>query len=211
VIVVSPSIGWDQAAMRANMWMMQQIMAAGVHGILLPHAVDVSAVREMIEAIRYPFAPVVAGLGMGKQGNGSQGFAAGIWGIPANEYLQRADPWPMNPNGEFLIGLKIETIYGAQYAEQLVRVPGVGFAEWGPGDQGFVVGHILGLGAPAPGNHPMLQEIRTRVLKATQEAGIYFLNACGNNNVRAMIDEGVMICTGGWQEGRPYTNRTMPW
>jgi 4-hydroxy-2-oxoheptanedioate aldolase len=215
VIVVSPSVGWDQEQMRANQWMMQHIMATGAHGILLPHAVDPTAVKLMIEAIRYPFAPPAVGLGQGRQGNGSQGFAANIWGIPANEYLQRADVWPLNPRGEFLIGLKIETIIGAQNAETLVRVPGVAFAEWGPGDQGFNLGHILGLGAPAPGNHPMLAEIRERVFNATRAVNIAFLNSCGAQNVAAMIDEGVKICTGGGTQtstvGRAHTNRQMPW
>lgn len=211
VIVVTPSIGWDQHAMRANQWMLQHIMAAGVHGMLLPHAVDPVAVQLMIEAIRYPFAPRVAGLGQGKQGNGSQGFAANIWGITPAEYMQRADPWPLNPKGEFFIGLKIENIHAVQNAEQLVRVPGVGFAEWGPGDQGFWMGAGMGLTQPAPGNAPELQQIRQRVLKATQDVKISFLNSCSNDNVRAMIDEGVRICTGGWQAGRAYTKRQMPW
>src|SRR5688500_778300 len=116
VIVVTPAVGWDQEQMRANQWMMQHIMAAGVHGILLPHAVDPTAVKLMIEAIRYPFAKPAIGLGQGRQGNGSQGFAAGIWGLSGNEYLRKADPWPLNPEGEFLVGLKIETIIGAQNA-----------------------------------------------------------------------------------------------
>ena len=30
--------------------------------------------------------------------------------------------------------------------------PGVGFVEWGPGDQSFVIGQMEGLGAPAPNN-----------------------------------------------------------
>jgi 4-hydroxy-2-oxoheptanedioate aldolase len=215
VIVVSPALGWDMEAMRANQWVVQQIMAAGAHGILLPHAVDPTAVKLMIEAIRYPFAPTVAGLGQGRQGNGSQGFAANIWGIPANEYIQKADPWPLNPNGEFIFGLKIETIVGVQNAETLVRVPGIAFAEWGPGDQSYNLGHVLGLGAPAPGNHPMMQELRSRVFQATRDAGIKFLNSCGAQNVTAMIDEGVMICTGGGSQtstvGRQHTNRQMPW
>ena len=215
VIVVTPSIGWDQEAMRANQWMLQHVMSAGVHGILLPHAVDPTAVKLMIEALRYPFAPVVAGLGQGRQGNGSQSFAAGIWGLSSGDYLQKADPWPLNPNGEFFIGLKIENIHGVQNAEQLVRVPGVGFAEWGPGDQGFWMGAAMGLTQPAPGNTPELQQIRQRVLKATKDSRIFFLNSCSGPTVKEMIDEGVRICTGGGTEasrvGREYTKRQMPW
>jgi 4-hydroxy-2-oxoheptanedioate aldolase len=216
VIVVPPAVGWTDISMHANTWMMQNIVNAGAHGILLPHAVDPAAVRIMIEAIRFPFAPPAPGLGIGMQGSGSQGYAANIWGISGNEYNQRADVWPLNPNGEFLIGLKIESLHGAAKARELVNVPGVGFAEWGPGDQAIFLGGHLGLGGPAPNNHPQLNELRSTVFQAVRDANKYFLNSCGVNDVTAMIDEGVMICTGGnnanlVETGRRHTNRQMPW
>ena len=34
-----------------------------------------------------------------------------IWGIPGTEYVDRADPWPMNPNGELILSLKMEDKY----------------------------------------------------------------------------------------------------
>lgn len=215
VIVVSPAVGWTANQMEANQWMMQNIINAGAHGILLPHAVDPAAVRLLIEAIRYPFAPPAAGLGLGMQGSGSEGYAANIWGINANEYRQKADVWPLNPNGEILIGVKIETMHGAARAREIVNVPGLAFAEWGPGDQAMFLGGHLGLGQPAPNNHPRLAELRETVFSAIRDANKYFLNSCGVNDVVAMIDEGVMICTGGTTEaaniGRRHTNRQMPW
>jgi 4-hydroxy-2-oxoheptanedioate aldolase len=215
VIVVSPAVGWTEAAMQGNTWMMQNIINAGAHGILLPHAVDPAAVRLMIEAIRYPFAPPAEGLGIGMQGSGSSGYASNIWGISGAEYLQKADVWPLNPEGELLIGLKIESIHGVARAREMVNVPGVGFAEWGPGDQGYFLGGYLGLGEPAPGDHPRLAEHRSTVFQAVRDANKYFLNSCNAQNVTAMIDEGVMICTGGTGEGatigRRHTNRQMPW
>lgn len=215
VIVVVPAVGWTEGQMMANTWMMQNIINAGAHGILLPHAVDPAAARVMVEAVRYPFAPPAPGLRRGMQGNGSQSYAANIWGISGNEYLQKADVWPLNPNGEIVLGLKIENIHGVENARELVNTPGIAFAEWGPGDNGFWLGAKLGLGQAAPGNHPELQEIRSYVFDAVRDANKFFLNSCSANNVTAMIDEGVMICTGGGTEastvGRAHTNRQMPW
>jgi hypothetical protein len=61
----------------------------------------------------------------------------------------------------------------------------------------------------------MLNELRERVFQATRDAGIMFLNSCSGNNVVEMVDEGVMICTGGGTQastvGRQHTNRQMPW
>ena len=54
VIVNVPVNGTDEAAVRANAWMFQQVLATGVHGILLTHADTPGAVRAFIEAVRLP-------------------------------------------------------------------------------------------------------------------------------------------------------------
>ena len=36
--------------------------------------------------------------------------------------------------GAFLLGLKIETLEGLKHCEPILSVPGIGFAEMGPGD-----------------------------------------------------------------------------
>jgi 4-hydroxy-2-oxoheptanedioate aldolase len=217
VIVTLPILGKDAAAMRANYWVAQQVMAAGVHGILLCHAENAEAVKIMVEALRYPFAEKHAGLGTGIRGSGSQSFASQIWGISANEYMLKADPWPLNKNGEVLLGLKIETPMAADNADKTTRVPGIGFAEWGPGDQSFfLVGppSATGRGGDRE-NHPAMKQIRSRIFKSVKAANLFFLNACNENNVIDMIKEGVMICTGGdtpaAEKGRAFTKRQGPW
>ena len=91
-------------------------------------------------------------------------------------------------------------------AEKTTRVPGIAFAEWGPGDMGFWL-----LGIPQPGqdqtNAPPMRAARARVLKATKDAKIFFLNSCNDKNVVEMIKEGVMICTGGYEVGRKFSAR----
>src|SRR5258706_3673194 len=54
VIVNVPVDGTDEATVRANAWMFQQVLATGVHGILLCHADAPGAVRAFIEAVRFP-------------------------------------------------------------------------------------------------------------------------------------------------------------
>src|SRR6266542_1569329 len=137
VIVTLPVLGLDEASMRANSWVVQQVLAAGVHGILLCHARSPEAIKVFVESVRYPFAEKAAGLGEGWRGSGSQSYAAQIWGISPNEYVKKADPWPLNKNGEILLGLKIEDKIALSNAEKSTQVPGVGFAEWGPGDMGW--------------------------------------------------------------------------
>ena len=214
-MIVTLPISGTTDALRANAWMIQQTLAAGVHGILLCNAESPEAARLMIEASRYPFAPHVEGLAQGTRGNGSQGYASSVWGVPPDEYMRIAEPWPMNPDGELLFGLKIENPRADANVETSVRVPGIAFAEWGPGDHGFF---LLG----RPGTYqvggeaaPQMAAVRRRVLDATKAAGIKFLNACNEANVIDQIKDGAMICTGGdtpaADKGRAFTKRTDPW
>lgn len=214
VIVTLPVLGLDEMSMRANYWVVQQVLAAGVHGILLCHARSPDAVRVFSQATRYPFHKQAVGDGLeeGLRGNGSQGYASKIWGISAQEYLRIADPWPLNPDGEILLGLKIEDRHALQNAEATTRVPGIGFAEWGPGDMGMSYGLLDRHDPPYP---KQMTEARARVMAACKSAKIAFLNTVRANNVEQMIDEGVMIGAGAGAEvadkGRRYTKRKMPW
>jgi 4-hydroxy-2-oxoheptanedioate aldolase len=214
VIVTLPIAGTTDA-LRANAWMIQQALAAGVHGVLLCNAESPEAARLMIEAARYPFAPRVNGLAQGTRGNGSQGYASRMWGVTAQEYMRIADPWPLNPDGELLFGLKIENPRADANVETSVRVPGIAFAEWGPGDHGF---YILGRPGTYTGGGdatPPMAAVRRRVLEATRAAGVRFLNACTEDTVIDQLKDGVMICTGGdtpaADKGRAFTKRTDPW
>jgi len=213
-VIVTLPIQGTADAVRANAWMIQQTLAAGVHGILLCNAESPEAAKIMIEASRYPFAPVVPGLNQGYRGNGSQSYASKMWGVTPAEYEKLAEPWPLNPDGELIFGLKIENPRADANVESSVRVPGIAFAEWGPGDHGFYL-----VGAPSAGGRgdlqPNMVAVRKRVLDATKAAGIRFLNACNEANVIDQLKDGVMICTGGdspaADKGRAYTKRTDPW
>ena len=55
-------------------------------------------------------------LAEGKRGHGGQILASKIWGVTETEYLMKADPWPLNPDGELILGIKLENkIYFKKY------------------------------------------------------------------------------------------------
>jgi 4-hydroxy-2-oxoheptanedioate aldolase len=193
VIAELPTDGTDEPVMRANSWMVKQVLAQGVHGILLCHAETPGAARVLVEASRYSFQEIGVGaqLGKGRRGNGGQTKAAGIWGVGESEYLQRADAWPLNPNGELILGLKIENLRALENAEQTLAVPGLAFAEWGPGDMGMALGFPEQHDPPYP--RAML-DIRERVRNACHANKVFFLDMVGADNFRTQIDEGVMVC-----------------
>ena len=215
VIVSLPVDGSSEAVVRANAWMIRQTLAAGVHGLLLCHAETPEAVRAFVEAARYPHQNlgVGEGLGVGRRGSGGQGHAATIWGLAVAEYLARADAWPLNPNGELLLGLKVENVRALANVEASLAVPGISFAEWGPGDMGLSMGHPTQHDPPYP---PDMLAARTRVLAACRAGGIAFLDQVTPADVIERIGEGVRIGAGGQAReaaeiGRRHTKRAMRW
>ncbi len=213
VIVETPVEGTSEAIVRYNAWQFRQVLSRGVHGILLCQAETPDAVRAFVEACRYPInmAGVGRGLERGTRGVGGQPTAAPIWGISADEYIDRCDPWPLNPAGELLLGIKIETVRGLSNVEQTLTVPGIGFAEWGPGDLHMSFGIRRD---PTKPLDPRLVDARLRVRDACKANRIPFLDARTPEDVAQGIDEGVRIVAGGSPEtatiGRAHTGRTMP-
>jgi 4-hydroxy-2-oxoheptanedioate aldolase len=215
VIVTLPMDGTSEHAIRASSWVIKQILASGVHGLLLCHAESPDAVRAFVETCRYPFNTIGTGRGLqvGRRGGGGQQHAAEIWGIPTPEYLRRADPWPLNPDGELLLGLKIENVRALSNVEATLAVPGIAFAEWGPGDMGMSMGFPDNHDEPYP---PEMADARARVLAACKRNNIAFLNTVHPEDVVARIEEGVRVGAGprGQQAaevGRRHTGRTTPW
>ena len=215
VIVELPLEGATEETVRANAWQIRQALARGVHGILLCHAERPEAARAFVESCRYPFhtAGRDLGLGDGRRGSAGQDTAAAVWGIEPADYLRRADPWPLNPEGELLLGLKIENRRALENAEATTATAGIAFAEWGPGDMGMSLGFVDQHDPPYP---PEMAAARDRVRAACDAAGISFLNMVSEADVAAQIDGGLMIAAAhGDGEaaagiGRAHTNRTMP-
>ena len=212
VIVETPVEGSSEAIVRYNAWQFRQILARGVHGILLCQAESPDAVRAFVESCRFPINKIGVGhgLGTGTRGVGSESTATAPWGVNRDEYIQKADPYPLNPDGELLLGLKIENIRGMSNIEQILKVPGIGFAEMGPGDLSMSLGYMH---RPTP-YPPEMQEARDRVKAACAENGIAFLEGCSSENIADKIDEGVRVVSGGKEEtaqaGRKHSGRTMP-
>nr|WP_283949469.1 aldolase/citrate lyase family protein [Limobrevibacterium gyesilva] len=233
VIVEAPVNGTDEANVRFNAWQFRQILGRGVHGVLLCQAESAEATRAFVEACRYPHhaagvdpalpSPLArmqgAGrgvpsattlLGVGTRGRGSEATAAAIWGISEQDYLARGDTWPLNPQGELLLGVKIESPEGVANCESIIAVPGIGFAEIGPGDLGLSLGYVTVRNDPYP---PEMQAARDRILAACRKHKVAFLEACTPANIAARIDEGVRVVAGHRQDtaaiGRAHQKRRM--
>jgi 2-keto-3-deoxy-L-rhamnonate aldolase RhmA len=232
VIVEAPLNGTDEANVRFNAWQFRQILGRGVHGILLCQAETADAVRAFVEACRYPHhlggvdpalpTPEVrlAGairprakdglLGIGTRGRGSENTAAPVWGLSGDAYMDRCEPWPLNPHGDLLLGVKLESPEGIAQADAICAVPGLGFAEMGPGDLSLSLGSVKLLRDPYP---PVMQAARDRVFAACRRNGIAFLEGCNPDSIAERLDEGVRVIAGHSETtariGRTHQGRRM--
>jgi 4-hydroxy-2-oxoheptanedioate aldolase len=236
VIVTLPVLGLDEASVKVNHWVIEQVLSAGVHGLMLCHARNAEAVRMFVASARYQFERpdlkgADKGIPEGLRGSGSQGYASQIWGITGTQYVEKADPWPMNPNGELLLSLKMEDKYALANIDTITKVPGIAWGEWGPGDQAM---SIMGLeymkrgggqgrstadtpaseGLP-PIAEPKLQAARARIMDAMKANKIAPLHSSNINNIEQLIRAGVMVTHGTTVEltnkGRLFTKRQMPY
>ncbi|WP_407176858.1 aldolase/citrate lyase family protein [Bradyrhizobium sp. STM 3562] len=239
VIVEAPVNGIDAAHVRYNAWQFRQILGRGVHGILLCQAESADAVRAFVESCRYPHNTIgvdpslpspmarmegairasdggtdAAGrklLGIGTRGRGSEATAAPMWGLSVEDYMDRCDPWPLNPKGELLLGVKLESPEGVANCEEILAVPGLGFAEMGPGDLSLALGYRTIPREPYPAE---MQIARDRILAACRKNGVAFLQSCTADNVIVRIEEGVRIIAGHSEtcaiRGRAHQKRKLP-
>ncbi len=215
ILVEVPVNGISRAIVEANAWQFQQILARGVHGIILCKANTADAVRAFVECCRYPVQRDGVGerLGEGVRGFGSEISAAHVWGVDIDTYGAKADPWPLNPDGELILGIKIETRTAVAQLEEIVAVPGIAFAEVGPTDMSYALG-IPKLTVPLTGE---VAEIEQRLKEACSANGVPFHPFSGHlgpDGIPDIIDHGGSYFTAPSEEiaivGRAHTNRAMP-
>lgn len=214
VLVSLPTDGTSEEVVRGNAWMCKQALNQGVHGIILCHAETPGAVKALVETCRYSHHTIGVGdeTGQGRRGHSGQSTAADVWGISTTEYFEKADVWPLNPDGEIFLGIKIENQRALANAEATVAVPGVGYAEWGTGDMSMSFGYPEGHDPPYP---PEVWAASERVRLACKAASVPFLDKVRENTVIDQLERGVMIGSTGpdgeatARMGRKSTGRTM--
>ena len=205
VIAELPIDGTSESVMRANAWMVKQLL--GVHGLILCHAESPKAVRAFVESARFAFHMAEENLGQGRRGHGGAKEASTIWGVTSEKYLNMADPWPLNPDGELLLGVKCENCRAALNSSESIAVPGIAFAEWGAGDMCMSYGFKS---KPSPLTEE-LADVRKEIVDACSLNGVFFLCIADEDNIIEHIDAGARILRVHdpkiAEKGKAYTKR----
>jgi 2-keto-3-deoxy-L-rhamnonate aldolase RhmA len=104
---------------------------AGHAGIIMQHVESADEVRQGIAAMRFRSKG-------GTRPEDGVGLAAAFWGLSKEQYLQKADLWPLNPNGELVLWVIVESPKGIANVREIAAVPGVSVVTVGAGTLGGV-------------------------------------------------------------------------
>lgn len=92
-----------------SQWIVKQVLDIGVYGIIFPMINSVEDAQHALMAARYPQAKGASDA----EPRGLRGHAPAnalrYWGLTQPEYYEKADVWPLDPNGEILPCLQCET------------------------------------------------------------------------------------------------------
>ena len=132
---VTPMVRVPVNGIEKGQWHAKQALDVGCYGIVWPHISTVEEAYNAVAACRYPRLkgkPLYEPAGI--RGDGPT-QAARYWGVTQQEYYDRADVWPLAPQGEILVILMIEDTAGiANLDDMLKNVPGIGAILIGEGD-----------------------------------------------------------------------------
>ena len=137
-------------------WVVKQALDIGLMGVIF-NGVDtkdqaIAAVRSM----RYPpLKGETRREPVGIRGYGTGG-ATWAWGVSAAEYERRADVWPLNPDGDLLAVVMIESEEGMKNLDAIASVPGVGALFLGAGSD---LSRSMGVRPNAPEVEAAFQQV----------------------------------------------------
>ena len=122
IIARMPAYAEENAA-----WQVKQALDIGVMGFVFNTVETREQAEAAVKSMRYPPWKAFPNTHKGPAGVRGWSPAAAVWawGIETEEYRRRADVWPLNPEGDLMAIMIIETQTGVKNADAIAQVPGV--------------------------------------------------------------------------------------
>ncbi len=172
-----------------NQWLFKQVLDGGAFGVIVPHCDERKDVEAGAAAMRYPpFRNDPAPKPRGVRGAGG---APAAWGLSFAQYVQVADLWPLDPQGELLYVPMVESRDVIRKLHSVLDVPGVGALFIGPSDLHADMGYAGQSGVPE-----VEVEIQ-RALRAALREGVAIGITTSAADAQQRIDQGFRFITVG--------------
>jgi 4-hydroxy-2-oxoheptanedioate aldolase len=140
-------------------WVVKQALDLGLMGVIFNGVDTREQALTAVRSMRYPQMKGTAHMEPRGIRGSAPALAAWMWGLNAEEYERHADVWPLNPEGDLMAILMIESVEGIQNLDQILSVPGIGAIFLGAGSD---LSHSLGVRP----NNPELEAAFQTILKA---------------------------------------------
>ncbi|QIL79272.1 aldolase [Diaphorobacter sp. HDW4A] len=164
----------------------KQVLDRGAYGVIWPHVATVEQAYNAVASCRYA-RPKNAPLyePKGARGDGPAN-AARYWGLSMAEYYEKADVWPLAPQGEILVGLMCESTQAIENLDDILsNVPGIGLILIGEGDLSQE------LGFPRQYDHPEVLDAMRKIVETCHKHNVVVGNPhVTAKNHRRLISEG---------------------
>ena len=164
-------------------WVAKQGLDIGLMGVIMNTVDNAEQALSAVRRMRYPQRrgaryPEPAGL---------RGYfptsAAWFWGLTTDEYVRRADLWPLNPEGDLICIIMIESVEGLRNVNEIAQVPGVGMLFPGAGGD-------LSMSMGVPRDHPDREAGLQAILKACLAHDVPCGVLTNENEIQRRIEEG---------------------
>ena len=137
-------------------WVVKQALDIGLMGVIFNGVDSKEQALNAVRSMRYPpLKGETRREPAGIRGYGTGG-ATWAWGITAAEYERRADVWPLNPDGDLLAVVMIESEVGMKNLNEIAAVPGVGAIFLGAGSD---LSRSMGVRPNAPEVEAAFQQV----------------------------------------------------
>jgi 4-hydroxy-2-oxoheptanedioate aldolase len=164
---VTPMVRIPANGAEKSQWLAKQVLDRGVYGVVWPHTGNAEEAYNAVASCRYA-RPNTAEFPepAGRRGDGPAN-ACRYWGLTQPEYYSRADVWPLNPRGEIVVFLMIESARGvANLDDMLKNVPGIGCILIGEGDLSQELGY------PRQYDHPIVKDAMGQIVGTCNKYGV---------------------------------------
>lgn len=189
LVVKAPKISEDPAGAVDNI---SRLLNSGAMGVMFVGVESADEVRQGLAAMRF------------RSRGGSRpddvGSAPAYWGLSEDEYRNRADLWPLNPEGELINWTIVESHAGLENVREIAAVEGIGVL-W-PG-----AGTLRGIfSTTGPDGRRQLDEEAweaaiQKVLAACKEFDVPCGYPANASDIEKRIEQGFSVFVMSWGEG----------
>jgi 4-hydroxy-2-oxoheptanedioate aldolase len=171
---VAPISRFSPFGREPQAWIEKQALDIGLMGIVFNGIDNKQQALTAVRNMRYPQRKGSAHIEpAGLRGYGP-GNAMWFWGVGNDEYMERADVWPLNPRGDLLAIMMIETVEGLKNIDEIASVPGVGMIFPGSATDLYM---SMGIAPDSPEREAAMQTILKSCLAHNVPCGIASVTA----------------------------------